>query len=218
MNLSIIQKSVLNQDYAPFLQNLPPDTSIACFGELAVSGCLYYGGEGVKVGNVLENLKSVDPAVMIGLPRREESTLFNSYLYHEDGKYQIYDKINLFEPMNETKVYKPGEKLVLFDSKFGKLGAVICFDLRFPELFSKLKEMGADYIFVPAAWPRVRVETWRELLVQRAIDNNVHVIGINSVGDDGTFEFGGSSMVVAPDGTVLAQADETSETVLEVQI
>ena len=120
--------------------------------------------------------------------------------------------------MNETSVYSPGEIAAPFDTRFGRIGALICYDLRFPELFKKLASEGARIIFVPAAWPSVRISDWQELLVKRAIDNKIYIAGINAVGDDGRNIFGGSTMVVNPRGEIMAQADETSETFLEVEI
>jgi len=139
-------------------------------------------------------------------------------MYYYDGQYQLYHKINLFGPMNEDKVYSPGTEPGIFDTKFGKFGVAICYDLRFPEIFENLKAAGAEIIFLPAAFPRVRIQDWKDLLVRRAKDNELKIVGINAVGDDGTYEFGGSSMVVDSDGTILEQADETTETILEVNL
>jgi predicted amidohydrolase len=94
----------------------------------------------------------------------------------------------------------------------------ICYDVRFPDVYGELQEAGVERLFVPAAFPRVRIEDWKRLLVERAQETGLPVIGINSVGDDGENEFGGSTMVVDADGRVLAQADETSEQILEVTI
>ncbi len=71
---------------------------------------------------------------------------------------------------------------------------------------------------MPAAFPRVRISDWKDLLVQRAKENNIKIVGINAVGDDGRYEFGGTSIVVDSDGTILEQADETTETVIEVEL
>ncbi len=222
MKLRLIQKNINNSDYISFLESSADSgADIVCFGELAVSGCLYNGENDKKIeefDTIVGRLAKYDFATMIGLPRKTGDSLTNSYLYCKNGEYQIYDKINLFEPMNETKVFKSGKELTIFDTDFGKFGAAICYDLRFPEMFSGLKEMGASVIFVPAAFPRARISDWKELIRQRAIDNNLTVIGINAVGDDGTNEFGGTTIVVSPQGEIIAQADEENERVLEVEL
>ncbi|MFH2050199.1 MAG: nitrilase-related carbon-nitrogen hydrolase, partial [bacterium] len=120
--------------------------------------------------------------------------------------------------MDEDKIYQPGNKPGLFVTEFGRFGVAICFDIRFPVIFTNLKKSTPDIIFIPAAFPRVRIDDWKELLIQRAIETETTIVGINSIGDDGTNEFGGSSMIVDSSGGILAQADESSETVLKVNL
>ncbi|MEW6411857.1 MAG: nitrilase-related carbon-nitrogen hydrolase [Candidatus Zixiibacteriota bacterium] len=219
MKIRLIQKDIGNPDYRRFLDEaVGSHADIVCFPELTTSGCLYDGGQGVDFEELARVLREYPFAVFIGFPRSHEGRLYNSYMYFHGGEYQIYDKINLFEPMNEASVYTPGSAPGLIQSVFGVLGVATCYDLRFPELFNRLAIRGAKMIFVPSAFPRVRVGDFKELIVQRAIENSIWVVGINAVGDDGVNEFGGSSMVADPDGQVLAQADETSETVLDVTI
>ena len=222
MKLRLIQKNINNSDYVSFLESSAGSgADIVCFGELAVSGCLYNGTADKEIEEfaaIESRLAKYDFDTMIGLPIKSETSLSNSYMYYSKGVSQIYEKINLFEPMNETKVFKAGTELTIFETEFGKFGALICYDLRFPEMFSDLKKKGASVIFVPAAFPRARISDWKELLMQRAIDNELTVIGINAVGDDGTNEFGGTTIVVSPRGEIIAQADEENEKVLEVEL
>lgn len=219
MKIHLVQKRFDDHDPRPFLEEAVSEAAdLVCFGELAGTGCLYETQAVDPLDAWLAKLKSYDIAVMLGLPLQSEDGLTNSYIYHDRGNTLVYNKINLFEPMNETSVYRPGSSPGLFDTKFGRLGVAICYDLRFPDLFVKLKENGAEMIFVPAAWPDVRIDQWRDLLVERARTLAIPVCGINSVGDDGRFKFGGCSMAVDRDGTILAQADELSETVLKIEI
>lgn len=219
MKLLLIQKDISDIAYlAHFDRAKSKNPDLVCLGELAVSGCLYDGGEGFSLQQIITSLADYGFAVMLGFPHRKEEGLFNSYIFCDDGQLDIYEKINLFEPMNETQAYVPGSQPKVFDSRFGRLGMAICYDLRFPELFEQLAKMGAETVFVPAAFPRVRIADWRELLVKRAVDNKINVIGINAVGSDDRYEFGGSSMVVSSSGEILAAADETSETILEVEL
>ncbi|MCH8027405.1 MAG: hypothetical protein IID63_04710 [candidate division Zixibacteria bacterium] len=219
MRARLIQKDINNRDFKGFLKDVSPEsTDLVCFGELATSGCIYSERQVPALDELVKSFNGLDYSIMIGCPKSGDDGLQNCYMYYDSGEYQLYYKINLFEPMNEDKVYTPGTKPGIFDTKFGKIGAAICYDLRFPEIFKNLKAAGAEIIFVPAAFPRVRINDWKELLVQRAKDNNIKVVGINAVGNDGTYEFGGSSMVVDNDGTILEQADETTETVIEVEL
>lgn len=219
MKLIIVQKDINDKDYTAHLDNLKDsNTDLVCFGELGISGCLYNGGDPVNHLELFDTFDRYPFAIMIGFPQKIDERLYNSYLYYNNGTHHIYHKVNLFEPMNEHNVYNPGEETGIFDTEFGRLGIAICYDIRFPELFDVMKEKGSEKIIIPAAFPRVRIRAWRELLVERALQTKLTVIGINCVGDDGINEFGGSSMVVAPDGKIIAQADEVNETYIEVEL
>ena len=222
MKLSIVQKEIQNSNFSEFLDHLSDsDTELVLFGELATTGCLYQGLENREIESVEKiatQFQKYPFAVCLGLPRMDNNKLFNSYVYFDKSTYQIYDKVNLFEPMNETTHFTAGVKPVLFNISDKKIGVSICYDIRFPNHYDQLKELGADIIIIPAAFPRVRIDVWKKLLIERAIQTNLTVIGINAVGDDGTNEFGGSSMVVAPDGSLIAQADEINETIIEVEV
>ncbi len=219
MRALLVQKDINNKDYAGFLADIDSDqTDLVCFGELATSGCMYTKREVPKLENLIENFNGRPYAVMIGFPHVTSDGLYNSFMYYQNGKYQLYKKINLFPPMNEDKVFQPGEKPGIFETPFGKIGAAICYDLRFPEVFTNLKKLGAQMIFVPAAFPRVRINDWKNLLVERAKENQIKIAGVNAVSDDGTNEFGGTSMVVDASGKILHQADETTEQIIEVEL
>jgi len=119
------------------------------------------------------------------------------------GKYR---KVHLFSPMREDKFLKRGNRITLFDSPFGKIGVALCFDLRFPEFIRSMAVAGAKIIAVCAQWPLVRVEHWKTLLRARAIENQCYVVGAAACGKTGSFIFCGNSMIIAPDGEILASA------------
>ncbi len=222
MKFSIVQKDIQNNDYYDFLDHLSySDTDVVLFGELATTGCLYNGLEDRDIESVdrlSKKFQNYPFSILIGTPRIENNKTYNSYISFEKSGVQIYDKVNLFEPMNELKYFTAGEKPVLFDIAGKKIGVSICYDVRFPNHYDVLKEMGADILIIPAAFPRVRIDVWKELLIERAVQTNLTVVGINAVGNDGTNEFGGTSMIVAPNGSLIAQADEINETIIEVEL
>lgn len=219
MKLRFLQKDINNADWFGLLTKYDaPEVDLFCLGELATSGCLYQLRPFESLDNIIEKLAQFRSPLMLGLPRETESGRRNSFLYYENGRMQFYNKRNLFPPMNEDNVYMPGEKPGIFDTVAGRIGVAICYDLRFAEVFDDLKAGGAEMIFVPAAFPRVRVDDWRRLLAERAEQTGLPVIGINTVGDDGTNEFGGSTMMVQPNGEIVAQLDETSETYLDIEL
>lgn len=167
---------------------------------------------------IVEGLKEYSMGIMLGFPHQINTKLYNGYMYYYQGQYQVYNKINLFAPMKEDLVYHHGEQAGLFETIHGRLGIAVCYDIRFPDIFEHLAELKADIIFVPAAFPKERIEDWKRLLVQRAVDSKLPVVGINSVGNDGSNIYGGTSMVVDSSGAILASANETEEVVLEVDI
>lgn len=219
MKAHLVQKDIGNTDLTPFLERArEAGAGLVCFGELAASGCLYTRREVEPLATYLELFGKYDIRVMCGLPVKTEQGLRNTYLYHHRGKTQRYFKINLFGPMNEPDTYRAGSEPGVWETDFGRVGAAICYDIRFPEVFKDLMNRKVDLIFVPAAFPLVRIEDWRNLLVQRARESGVKVIGINAVGDDGTNVFGGSTMVIDPNGMIIAEADQQSEMALEIEL
>jgi len=131
-----------------------------------------------------------------------------------------YDKIHLFdvdlptgESWRESAVYRSGaEAVVVEGTPVGTLGLTICYDLRFPALFSRLAEAGADVIAVPAAFtvPTGRAH-WHILLRARAIEAGLFVVAAAQWGshEDGRQTFG-HSLIVDPWGDVLLDMGEGS--------
>ncbi|MDZ4722567.1 MAG: nitrilase-related carbon-nitrogen hydrolase [candidate division Zixibacteria bacterium] len=219
MKTLLVQKHVNTSDLTPYLDLAKArKVELVCFGELATSGCLYTTREVPDFKAIQAQFSKHDFRVMAGFPYLSTDGLFNSYGYFHKDKYQIYKKINLFPGMNETTVYSPGKQAGIFETDFGRVGSAICYDLRFPDIFENLKKEKVPIIFLPAAWPNVRIHDWKRLIVERAQSTGAMIVAVNAVGDDGTNVFGGSSMIVAGDGTILAHADETSETTLEFNL
>lgn len=129
-----------------------------------------------------------------------------------------YDKIHLFdvdlptgESWRESAVYRAGESAVVVENTpLGRLGLTICYDLRFPDLFSRLSEAGAEAIAVPAAFtvPTGRAH-WDVLLRARAIESEAFVVAAAQSGRhaDGRNTYG-HSLVVSPWGDVLLDMGE----------
>jgi predicted amidohydrolase len=126
-----------------------------------------------------------------------------------------YDKIHLFdvdlptgESWRESAMYQAGESAVIVpDTPVGRLGLTICYDLRFPELFQRLSEAGADLISVPAAFtvPTGKAH-WSVLLRARAIEAEAFVVAAAQAGlhEDGRETYG-HSLVADPWGEVLLE-------------
>ena len=129
-----------------------------------------------------------------------------------------YDKMHLFdvdlpsgESWRESAAYQAGsEAVVVRDTPVGSLGLTICYDLRFPAIFERLSEAGADVIAVPAAFtvPTGKAH-WHVLLRARAIEAGLFVVAAAQSGrhDDGRATFG-HSLVVDPWGEVVIDGGE----------
>jgi len=131
-----------------------------------------------------------------------------------------YDKIHLFdvdlptgESWRESNVYRGGSEAVVVDgTPVGKLGLSICYDLRFPALFQRLTDAGAEVVSVPAAFtvPTGRAH-WEILLRARAIEAGIFVVAAAQCGrhEDGRETYG-HSLLVDPWGAILADMGETN--------
>ena len=139
-----------------------------------------------------------------------------SFLLDPSGAIKAtYDKIHMFdvdlpggETYRESKNYQPGERAVLADLPWGKLGLTICYDLRFPHLYRHLGQAGADFLCVPAAFTKVTGEAhWHILLRARAIETGCFVFAPAQTGTHaGERKTFGHALIVNPWGEVLADA------------
>lgn len=128
-----------------------------------------------------------------------------------------YDKIHLFDvdvadaqgSYRESDSVDPGDTLIVVDTPVGALGLSICYDLRFPEQYQRLRDAGAEMIVVPSAFTYVTGEAhWEVLLRARAIENQVYVLGVNQGGEHSpSRKTWGHSMAVDPWGRVLAECE-----------
>ncbi|CAK4032375.1 probable nitrilase, putitive [Lecanosticta acicola] len=128
---------------------------------------------------------------------------------------QRYQKLHLFDLeipngpiMRESKTTEPGREILRpFETAVGKLGSMICFDLRFPEIALALKRQGADILLYPSAFtvPTGKAH-WLSLLRARAIECETYVIAAAQVGNHNEKRVSyGHSIVIDPWGEVVAE-------------
>ncbi|WP_241242779.1 carbon-nitrogen family hydrolase [Paenibacillus whitsoniae] len=150
--------------------------------------------------------------------KRGDRVLNTIFAWDREGnEIAEYSKIHLFRLMDEEKFLHSGDQLGRFELEGVPAGAMICYDIRFPELSRKLALDGARILFVPAEWPHPRLHHWRTLLMARAIENQMYVVSCNRVGTSGTTNFFGHSMVIDPWGEIVVEGDE-SEAILRATI
>jgi predicted amidohydrolase len=148
--------------------------------------------------------------VIVGsMPEPHGEKVFNTVFVADNGKLAgVYRKLHLFSLLGEDRAFDSGASWLLADTSVGKVGVIICYDLRFPELSRRLALEGAAVICVPAQWPKPRQEHWRTLLRARAIENQLFVVACNACGLIGKLDFFGMSMIIDPKGELLAEAGE----------
>lgn len=147
------------------------------------------------------------------LPFREGENVYNA-VFHIDRKGEIkaqYSKVHLFSLYKEEKFFAPGPKVTTMPLENYQAGLAICYDLRFPELFRTMALAGAQIIFVPAEWPKVRGSHWLTLAQARAVENQVYICAVNCVGQHKGDTFYGHSLLISPDGTIVAEGSEKEE-------
>jgi nitrilase len=138
----------------------------------------------------------------------------SSLLYNSQGEMiSRYDKIHLFdvvledssESYNESETIEPGDDVVVVDTPFGKLGMAVCYDLRFPELFRAMADVGMEICVLPSSFTSITGRAhWESLLRARAIENLCYIIAPDQGGyHKNGRETYGDSMIIDPWGVVL---------------
>jgi len=128
-----------------------------------------------------------------------------SFLINKTGKVlSTYRKIHLYDALGfkESKKLKAGSKITLpTKTLLGKLGMLICYDLRFPEMSRLLADAGAEILVAPSAWVKgkMKEEHWITINKTRAIENGCFIVAPDQVGNI----YCGRSLVVDPFGKVL---------------
>jgi len=141
----------------------------------------------------------------------EEGRLFNSSIIaNKDGAIiAIYRKVHLFSPLMEGASYHAGENIATARIGGMTFGIAICYDLRFAPLFRIYATAGADCVLVPSAWPASRMEAWELFIRTRAMENQMFVAGINTVGTTPVDRYPGNSIVAGPAGNIVVRAPDT---------
>lgn len=161
--------------------------------------------------------------ILVGgsVPECEGDKLYNTcFVFDRQGKQLArHRKIHLFDVdlpgmrFQESNSFAPGSDITVFDTEYGKMGAAVCFDVRFPELFRTMAEQGARCVFLPAQFNLVTgPRHWELLLRSRAVDYQVFVAGCSAARYEGfRYECWGHSTVTGPMGQVIGACDEKEQ-------
>ena len=149
--------------------------------------------------------------------RRAGGDVYNTaLLFGRDGevvgeysKTHLFDALNAMGGVNESDFITRGDKLLVYETDFGKIGILVCYDIRFPELARTLALKGVQYLFVPAAFYSPRIDHWQDLLRAAALQNSMYVMGVNLFGKlNNDNVFCGRSIISDPWGVPVATASD----------
>lgn len=183
---------------------------------------IYAEKEGGPVWQQLSGYAKQYGIYLIGgsMPEKDaEGNVYNtSYIFDREGK-QIgkHRKVHLFDidvkggqTFKESDTLTAGDSDTVFDTEFGKMGVMLCFDIRFPELSRMMVNDGAKVIFVPAAFNMTTGPTHWELSFRtRALDNQIYMVGCAPARDvSAGYISWGHSIVTDPWGRVTGMLDE----------
>src|SRR5579862_6423922 len=151
---------------------------------------------------------------IVGFAELVDHTVFNSAaLIEPKTETRYYRKVHLPD-LGLDKFVKGGDELPVFDTALGRIGILICFDLRIPEATRVLALNGAELIVLPTNWPEGAETSAEHVSIARAAENRVFVATCNRVGNENGFRFIGRSKIVAPSGKVIAAAGTDEETIV----
>jgi predicted amidohydrolase len=168
--------------------------------------------------------KKNDCYIVFGMPSKDKlvkGLIYNSaVLIHPDGTVNHYNKRFLinFGPFEEKIYFDEGEESQVFNTKFGKIGLFICYDLYFPEITRALSLQGADVLICVSASPSTTRKFFETLLPARALENTSFVVYSNIVGTQEELVLWGGSQIFDPLGNLLIKAPYFKESIITYDI
>lgn len=143
--------------------------------------------------------------------RDTDGTLYNTSVVLDPagGTVGTYRKVHRFGfDTGEAALLGAGTGPVVVEIDGTVFGLATCYDLRFPELFRGLVDLGAEAVLVTSSWPEARIAHWSVLARARAIENQVWVLACNQAGAQNRVALGGRSVIIDPMGKVLVEVGE----------
>jgi len=200
--------------------------NLIIFPELALTGyvvrdLVYELAEpvpnGPSIQQILKVTKKQNVHIIFGMIERSikaAAILHNTaVLVGPNGFIGKYQKMHLptHSVFEEKRYFRPGYQTPVFETEIGKLGLIICYDIYFPEITRVMRLKGAQLIACISASPSVRRGFFEVLTAARAIENTVFVAFSNLVGVEDGLQFWGGSRLIAPSGSIIAQAKYDEE-------
>jgi len=229
LNVSVIQTDLFWEDKSKNIEHFTQKINeLSKETEFVILPEMFTTGFSMNPENHAESMEGSSVQWMIKTAKEHNILLSGSLIIEEngaflnrsvnvfpDGRVYSYDKRHLFRMGEENKHYTTGNTRLIFSYKNWRIFPLICYDLRFP-VWSRNRD-DYDLVFYVANWPEPRRHVWKNLLIARALENQVYVIGVNRIGSDGKgLSYAGDSMVIDPKGRIISSTEpyqDTAETV-----
>jgi len=218
MQVALIQTDIAWNDPEANIQQTRLLIETACRGgaNLVVLPEMFNSGFSLATGELAERCNRLGIQCLTDIARKlsifcigslpevaDSGAVYNTaYVIGPQGIVTKYRKVHLFSFGAETTAYQPGDRIECVELGGVRVTPLICYDLRFPRLFSAAADR-TDLFVVVANWPTPRREHWMTLLRARAIENQAFVIGVNRIGAGGNLMYSGNSMAFGPSGDLL---------------
>lgn len=208
---------------------VPGETDIIAFPEMCDTG---YAMDVIAeravtwsddhLGTIKKLAREKGTAVLVGLSDRKNGRVHNAVAVISKAGELVYkyrkSHLVTIAPIHEERTITPGNELGYFNLEGTPCGIMTCYELRFPEIARALTLRDIQILFVPTAWPLVRVYHLLTLTRARAIENQIFVVLASRTGSDAGTTFSGNSLVVAPSGEVLTRAGTSGEELLRAEV
>lgn len=179
--------------------------------------------------NMLSNIAKEKKIYVIGgsIPELDDKNNIYNSSFIFDNKGRIigkHRKMHLFDidiknkvKFKESEVLTSGNNITVVDTEYGKIGVVICYDIRFPELTRLMTLEGAKVVFVPAAFNMTTGPAhWETLFKSRALDNQIYVAAISPARNESySYVAYGNSLIASPWGDIINKLDEKEGILIE---
>jgi predicted amidohydrolase len=175
---------------------------------------------GPTTKRIIEACRDTQCIVAIGmLEKDDEGNIYNAAaLLGADGLLGTYRKTHL-PYLGVDRFLSQGNSIHgPFDTEVGKLGLLVCYDLRFPEPIRILALKGAHVILLPTAWP-IAANLYPEFMAQsRSSENSLYLVAANRIGEERGTRYLGRSLIVGVNGEKLAEGTNDQEEILVAEV
>ncbi|WP_054031489.1 carbon-nitrogen hydrolase family protein [Desulfatitalea tepidiphila] len=219
MDIQLGQTHLNKERILAYAQNTPADLLV--FPECANSGYCFNSLEdamphaevvpGAFTDSLLSVARDMGRSLAVGILEKKGAALRNTaVLATPEGNLRVYRKSHL-PYLGVDRFVTPGSELPIFQTAFGRVGMIICYECRFPEVARSMSLQGADLLIGLSNWPVGAMVIPTLLVAARAAENHVWIVSSNRVGLEQGSRFIGKSMIIDPDGQIIASLPEGNE-------